>query len=480
VTTITVGNGEKYSTIAAAVAASSSGDTINVAAGTYTNDVLNISHSLTLQAVGGMVNLVGTAQPANGKGIIDEGGPGVNVTISGFDISGATVKDANGAGVRYEGGNLTLNNVNIHNNQNGILANADANGSITIANSSFANNGIGDGKTHNIYVGAVGSLTVKDSTITSAQVGHDIKSRAASTTITGNTITDGSTGTASYEIDLTNGGIGDIENNYIVKGANAQNPIAITFGEEGNVYANSSLTVKGNTIVNDYTTHYTTAVVNRTGATANISGNQLYGWNSVASGPANIGSNTTATTKPAQASQPTSSATQSGPTPTSAVVSSPTPDAVSGTTAMNAPMPAVTNGTAMAGSNVGSTMDTASGNTTISPDTVAASPATPSFVADGSASGLQQSPADSSGSLSASDVTSQTLADHADAAAMSAEPVVVSTDWTMSPDQTGRTDAGQYCSGQDQSGGTGVSAMIRSDQNQSASGTTVYASMHSA
>ena len=119
-TTLTVGSGEQYATIAAAVAASSTGDTINVDAGTYTNDVLNISHSLSLQAVGGTVTLVGTAQPANGKGLIDEGGAGVHVEITGFDISGATVKDMNGAGIRYEGGTLALDNVSIHNNQNGI------------------------------------------------------------------------------------------------------------------------------------------------------------------------------------------------------------------------------------------------------------------------------------------------------------------------------------------------------------------------
>lgn len=476
-TTITVGNGQKYSTIASAVAASSSGDTINVNAGTYTNDVLVISHSLTLQAVGGTVNLVGTTQPANQKALIEEGAPGVNVSISGFDISGATVKDANGAGIRYEGGNLTLNNVNIHNNQNGILSAADPTGSITIANSTFANNGIGDGKTHNIYVGAIGSLTVKDSTITSAQVGHDIKSRAASTTITGNTITDGSTGTASYEIDLTNGGVGDIENNTIEKGANAQNPIAITFGEEGNVYANSSLTVKGNTIINDYTTHNTTAVVNKTGATANISGNQLFGWTTVASGPANIGSNANSSTKPAQASQPTSSAAQNGPTPTSAVITA--PDAGSGTATMSAAMPAATmDGTAMAAMDTGSTMstgsttDTTSDSATISPDTVAAS-APPSFLADGSASDVQQSAADDAGALAASDVTGPMLTDTADAAAMAADPAAASMDWTMPPDPSGWSNAGHHWSGQDQSGGAGTMALT-------GSGMTVHASMQHA
>ncbi len=413
-TTLTVGNGEQYSTIAAAVAASHGGDTINVDAGTYTNDVLNISRSLTLQAVGGTVKLVGTAQPANGKGLIDEGGAGVNVAITGFDISGATVKDMNGAGIRYEGGTLTLDHVNVHNNQNGILANADANGSVTVANSTFANNGIGDGQTHNIYVGAIGSLTVKDSTITSAQVGHDIKSRAASTTITGNTITDGATGTASYEIDLTNGGVGDIENNFIEKGPNAQNPIAITSGEEGNVYANSSLVVKNNTIVTSYTAHSSTAVVNKTGATASISGNQLYGWSTVASGPANVGGNTML------ASEPTSGST--APSAAPAAAAPPSPDA----------------------------------SVAITPDTVAAGTAAPSFMADASAS-APQSPATDPAPLPASDTASQVLASYTDAATPPA--AAVSTD--------GTAQASTYGSGQDLSQST-ASPMIDTGQNSAA------------
>ena len=383
--TLTVGNGEQYSTISAAVAASHSGDTVKVDAGTYTNDVLNISHSLTLDAVGGAVKLVGTAQPANGKGLIDAGGPGVNVAISGFDISGASVPDRNGAGVRYEGGTLTLSNVNIHNNENGILANPDANGSITIANSTFANNGIGDGQTHNIYVGAIGSLTVKDSTITGAQVGHDIKSRAARTTITGNTITDGASGTASYEIDLTNGGVGTIENNFIEKGARAENPIAITFGEEGNVYANNSLTVRNNTITTSYTAHNSTAVVNRTGATADISGNQLHGWTAVASGPASVGGNTTLA---------------SGPAARSAAPA--TPDA--------------------------------SSDAAITPDTVAAGSAAPPFVADASAS-ISGTPASDAAAPAASDMAGEALASYADG---TLRPAAAS--WTDASAQDGATN----------------------------------------
>src|ERR1700760_371308 len=117
---LTVGVGQQYATIEAAVAAANSGDTVDVQAGTYTNDFVSISKNLTLQAVGGVVTMVATLAPPNGKAIIDEGAPGVSVTINGFDVSGAAVADGNGAAIRYEGGNLTLNNVYFHNNQEGL------------------------------------------------------------------------------------------------------------------------------------------------------------------------------------------------------------------------------------------------------------------------------------------------------------------------------------------------------------------------
>ena len=107
---LTVGPGQQYATIQAAVAAASAGDTIDVQAGVYTNDFISIFKDLTLQAVGGIVRLVATVSPPNGKAIIDEGGAGITVTINGFDVSGAAVADKNGAAVRYEGGSLTLNN----------------------------------------------------------------------------------------------------------------------------------------------------------------------------------------------------------------------------------------------------------------------------------------------------------------------------------------------------------------------------------
>src|ERR1700728_4140593 len=113
-TTLTVGTGEEYSTLSAAVAASHNGDVIQVQAGTYTNDFSTISTSITIEGVGGMVNLVATEAPPNEKGILVIGTANTSptVTLDNLEFSGAAISAAEGgdaAGVRYQSGNLTIN-----------------------------------------------------------------------------------------------------------------------------------------------------------------------------------------------------------------------------------------------------------------------------------------------------------------------------------------------------------------------------------
>jgi Hint domain len=309
--TLTVGPGDQFATITDAVAAAQTGDTIDVQAGTYTNDFPGlVDESITLQGVGGMVNLVATEDIPNEKGILDVGAAGVTVTINDFAISGGVVSDAdggNGAGIRYEGGNLVLNDDYMFDNQEGLLAEADPSGSITINSTEFADNGNSDpsspgyGYTHNLYVNEVGTLTIDNSYFTGANIGHEIKSRALNTIIENSSIQDGPTGTASYDIDLPNGGNALIENNVIEKGPDASNPAIVSYGEEGGVYASSSLTITGNTILNDYSNPgEVTAVVNDTGVTASITDNQFYGLTSgqLADGSADVSGSVFLTSEP--------------------------------------------------------------------------------------------------------------------------------------------------------------------------------------
>jgi hypothetical protein len=300
-TILTVGAGKAYSTIAAAIAASQSGDIIRVNAGTYTNDFAHITRPVTLEAVGGTVNMVATVPLPNKKGILIVD---ASTTIKGFSFSGASISASdgnNGAGIRYQGGNLTLINDYFTNNQNGLLATpmVAGTGTIDIENSEFSANGAGDGYSHNIYVGNVASLTFNQSYSHDTKVGHDIKSRAQVTTITNSRIQDGG-GTASYSVDLPNGGRAVIRDNVIQQGANTQNPSIIAFGEEGGLYANSSLAVSNNTIVNDLTARPPTGVWNPNKASVTLSGNKVFGLTAatLTSGPASVSGTTFLASRP--------------------------------------------------------------------------------------------------------------------------------------------------------------------------------------
>src|SRR5208337_116674 len=134
---------------------------------------------------GGMVNLVATDPPPNLKAMLTIGtqcGSGPDVTLDNIAFSGAAVPDADGgagAGIRYQSGNLALNNCDFFDNQDGLLADADPTGTIAINNSEFASNGNANpacsGIEHNLYVNEIQQLTVNNSYFHDPIVGHDIK-----------------------------------------------------------------------------------------------------------------------------------------------------------------------------------------------------------------------------------------------------------------------------------------------------------------
>lgn len=298
--TLTVGTGQQYATLAGAIAASSDGDVLRVQAGTYTNDFATINTKITIQGVGGMVQLLATVAPPNGKAILVTN---TDVTIDHVEFSGTKVADMNGAGIRYQGGSLTITNSYFHDNQNGILGGPSIAGTgvITISNSEFAHNGAGDGYSHNLYVGDVASLAIDQCYFHDAVVGHEIKSRAEKTTITNSRIFDGLTGIASYSIDLPNGGNVLIQNNVIEQGPNSQNPAIIAYGEEGSLRASSALSVAGNTILNDLTSSSASAVWNAASTvTAIVTSNAFYGLTAsqIVNGLASVSGSTMLTAEP--------------------------------------------------------------------------------------------------------------------------------------------------------------------------------------
>jgi hypothetical protein len=248
--TLQVGPTRALKTPSAAAAVAKDGDIIEIDAGLYTGDVATWKqNNLTLRGTGGLAHLDANGNNAGGKAIwVIQGN---NTTIEAIEFSGATVPDRNGAGIRQEGANLTVRGCYFHDNEDGILAGDNASSQILIEYSQFANNGYGDGYTHNLYINHVNKLTFQFCYTHHAKIGHLLKSRAYQNYILYNRIMDEASGTASYEIDLPNGGLSYIIGNLVQQGSLSDNPTIIAYAEEGASNPLQEIYVVNNTIVNE-------------------------------------------------------------------------------------------------------------------------------------------------------------------------------------------------------------------------------------
>ena len=247
---IRVGPTKTIKTIAEAAIVARAGAIIEVDSGDYSADVAVWTQDrLTLRAIGGRVKLIAAGAAAEGKGIwVMRGG---QMSVEGFDFVGARVPDRNGAGIRFEKGALRVRNCTFTDNENGILTSSQADAELVIENSEFGGNGYGDGRSHNLYVGAIARLTVTGSYFHHAKVGHLLKSRAAESHIFYNRLTDGPGGRASYELEFTNGGVAYVVGNIIQQGPQTENPHLISFGAEGYTWPKNELYLINNTLVDN-------------------------------------------------------------------------------------------------------------------------------------------------------------------------------------------------------------------------------------
>ncbi|MDR2680665.1 MAG: hypothetical protein LBC47_07640, partial [Tannerella sp.] len=165
----------------------------------------------------------------------------------------AKVSDQNGAGIRLTDGQLTVIDCRFLHNEMGLLTGNLATTTLTVKNSEFGYSGYGDGLSHDIYVGRIGSFYVSGSYFHHANIGHLIKSRAALNQIYYNMIADGNDAAskASYEIDIPDGGQAVIVGNIIQKSAMPENPHVINFARENsNYYPVNRIFISHNTIIN--------------------------------------------------------------------------------------------------------------------------------------------------------------------------------------------------------------------------------------
>jgi hypothetical protein len=281
---LSVGAGKAFPTPCKAFAVAVNGDTVEIdgSSGPYTGDVCAIyANNLTIRGVNGRPKIDAAGLNAMGKGtwVVE----GTGTSIDNVEMFGAKVADQNGAAIRLDGRDLTLRHSFLHDNENGILAN-DGVSNIVIEFSEFGHNGFGDGYSHNLYIGHVSSLVFRGNYSHDANVGHDLKSRAITNTITYNRFSStppgqtGSTasGQPSYEIDLPNAGTSYVIGNVIEQPAANQNPGMLAYGEEGASNPANDLYVVNNTFLNDDSSRGTFVLVGSTVTTPVLMQNNIF------------------------------------------------------------------------------------------------------------------------------------------------------------------------------------------------------------
>ena len=272
--TLEVGPNATYKQPSEAIAAAVEGDVVNIAPGQYFDCAIVRQNALTIQGSG--PGVVMTDKTCGGKALLVE--QGNHIVIRNLTLQRARVPDGNGAGIRFEGGNLTVDNVKFINNQNGILGADSPDGTVRISNSEFLQNGVCERAcAHGLYLGHMALVHIEHTRFFETKQGHHIKSRARRTEVIGCDIADGEKGTSSYLVEVPNGGSLIVRDSQLEKGPRSDNrAYAISIGAEGVDQPTEQILLQRNRFTND-TGGQTTFVRNLTATPAELEGNQFVG-----------------------------------------------------------------------------------------------------------------------------------------------------------------------------------------------------------
>jgi hypothetical protein len=235
------------------------GDVVEIDSGTYgctEQSIVWSANNITVIGVDGRATFNATGCAITGdKGIFNP--RGTNMIIDNIAFIGVQGPSRNDAGIRLDGGGYVyITNSYFESSQNGVLLTPGVSANIVIDRSEFSGNGNcvnASGCGHNIYVSNApnaDSFVLRFSYSHDANTGHEVKSRAKANYILYNRLTDEAAGNASYQVDISNGGLTYIVGNIIQKGPNAQNGNVMAYAEEGATNPIQKLYIASNTIVN--------------------------------------------------------------------------------------------------------------------------------------------------------------------------------------------------------------------------------------
>lgn len=187
--TLQVGPGQALLRPSQAAGMARAGDTVLIAPGTYYDCAIWRANRLTIAGTGPGVVMTDRACAGKAAFVID----GDDVTVRNITFQRIRVPDNNGAGIRAEGGNLTVEDAVFLNNQAAILTADRAGAVLRIQGTRFIDNGgCREGRcTDTLMVGRWGGLEVLDSSFERPRGGLAISSDAAAVTLRGNHIVGG-------------------------------------------------------------------------------------------------------------------------------------------------------------------------------------------------------------------------------------------------------------------------------------------------
>ncbi len=175
---------------------------------------------------------------------------GRSAEVSGLIFQNIRVPDFNGAGIRLGHGDLTVAQSWFRDSQQGILTDRDPNGLLVVDRSTFTRLGTCEGAggcAHSIYAGEYGQVRITRSRFEEGRGGHYVKSRAARIDIASSSFDDVHGKGTNYMIDLPEGSVGQISNNWFVQGQDKDNYSAfIAVAAEAHDHSSAGLTILGN------------------------------------------------------------------------------------------------------------------------------------------------------------------------------------------------------------------------------------------
>lgn len=249
--TMIVGPGEKVTSISEAARLARDGEVIDIRTGDYrAQPAVWTQNNLLIRGAGGRAVMRADGKSAEGKAIwVVRGG---KVVIESIEFRGSRVAGFNGAGIRFERGDLTVRDCAFFDNEMGILTANTPDLTLEVVNSEFGETPRHPGDLHHLlYVGAIGKFILRGSRFSGGYLGHLVKSRARENHILYNMLVDGAGGRASYELEFPNGGLAYVIGNTIGQSAGSDNPTLVAYGAEGPRWPDNALYMAHNTLINE-------------------------------------------------------------------------------------------------------------------------------------------------------------------------------------------------------------------------------------